>query len=52
MASYITAVKAALEKKQAAQHPDAKPAKGSKLVKKTAPQPVGKPVKKVTGRGG
>ena len=53
MASYITAVKAALEKKHAAQHPDSKPAKGSKSVKKTtAPQPVGKPVKKVTGRGG
>ena len=53
MASFITAVKSALEKKQAAQHPDAKPAKGSRSVKKTtAPQPVGKPVKKVTGRGG
>jgi hypothetical protein len=53
MASYITAVKAALEKKHAAQHPDAKPAKGSKSVKKMAPPvPVGKPVKKVTGRGG
>ena len=53
MASFITAVKTALEKKHAAQHPDAKPAKGSKSVKKTtAPQPVGKPVKKVTGRGG
>jgi hypothetical protein len=52
MASFITAVKSALEKKHAAQHPDAKPAKGSKSVKKTAPQPVGKPVKKVTGRGG
>ena len=45
MASYITAVKAALEKKHAAQHPDAKPAKGSKSAKKTtAPQPMGKPV--------
>ena len=53
MASFITAVKSALEKKHAAQHPDAKPVKGSKAVKKpTAPQPVGKPVKKVTGRGG
>ena len=52
MASFITAVKSALEKKHATQHPDPKPAKGSKSVKKTAPQPVGKPVKKVTGRGG
>jgi hypothetical protein len=53
MASFITAVKSALEKKHAAQHPDAKPTKGSKSVKKTtAPAPVGKPVKKVTGRGG
>jgi hypothetical protein len=53
MASFITAVKSALEKKHATQHPDAKPAKGSKSAKKTtAPQPMGKPVKKVTGRGG
>jgi hypothetical protein len=53
MASFITAVKSALEKKHATQHPDAKPAKGSKSVKKTTtPTPVGKPVKKVTGRGG
>ncbi len=33
MASFITAVKSALEKKHAAQHPDAKPTKGSKSVK-------------------
>lgn len=53
MTSYITAVKAALEKKHAAQHPDAKPAKGSKSARKpSAPAPVAKPVKKVTGRGG
>ena len=53
MASFITAVKLALEKKHATQHPDAKPAKGSNSVKKpTAPQPVGKPVNKVSGRGG
>ena len=53
MVSFITAVKSALEKKHATQHPDAKPVKGSKSAKKTtAPQPVGKPVKKVTGRGG
>ena len=53
MASFITAVKSALEKKHATAHPDAKPTKGSKSVKKpSAPAPVGKPVKKVTGRGG
>ena len=53
MASFITAVKSALEKKHAAQHPDAKSTKGSKSAKKPiAPQPMGKPVKKVTGRGG
>ena len=53
MASFINAVKSALAKKQAAEHPDAKPAKGTKSVKKTsAPVITGKPVKKVTGRGG
>jgi hypothetical protein len=53
MASYITAVKEALAKKQAAEHPNAKPSKNSKSIKKTAPPvPAGKPVKKVTGRGG
>jgi len=52
MTSFITAVKTALEKKQAAAHPDAKGGT-SKTAKKTAP-PVasGKPVRKAAGRGG
>jgi hypothetical protein len=48
----IKGLKAALEKKHAAQHPEAKDNKDATVKKKTAP-PVGagKPMKKAAGRG-
>jgi hypothetical protein len=53
MAKLTDTLKAALEKKHAAAHPDAKlDGQDSKTKpKRSAPVITGKPVKKVTGRG-
>ena len=51
---FITAVKQALDRKNASAHPDAKLSKTQqKAVKRSAPlAPAGKPVRKAAGRGG
>jgi hypothetical protein len=52
MSKFTDTLKAALEKKHAAAHPDAKSdSKDDSKSKKTVPVITGKPVKKVTGRG-
>lgn len=53
MSKFTDTLKAALEKKHAAAHPDAKSENtdGKSKTKKTPPVITGKPVKKVTGRG-
>lgn len=53
MTKLTDAIKAALEKKHAAAHPDAKSDGKDDKAKTKKPMPVitGKPVKKVTGRG-
>ena len=55
MTKFTDTLKAALEKKHAAAHPDTKTdAKedGKTKIKRSPPVITGKPVKKVTGRGG
>ena len=51
---FITAVKQALDKKNASAHPDARLSKTQqKAAKRSAPlAPAGKPVRKAAGRGG
>lgn len=51
---FITAVRQALDKKNATAHPDMKLSKTQqKAAKRSAPQtPSGKPVRKAAGRGG
>jgi hypothetical protein len=51
---FITAVKQALDRKNASAHPDAKLSKTQqKAAKRSAPlAPAGKPVRKAAGRGG
>jgi hypothetical protein len=52
MSKFTDTLKAALEKKHAAAHPDTKSESDNKSkVKKPVPVITGKPVKKVTGRG-
>lgn len=53
MSKFTDTLKAALEKKHAAAHPDVKSDSESSKTKTKTPMPVitGKPVKKVTGRG-
>ena len=53
MTKHTDALKAALEKKHAATHPDAdaKDTKGKAKSKPGAMAPAAKPMKKVTGRG-
>ncbi len=53
MSKFTDTLKAALEKKHAAAHPDVKSDADSNKTKtkKTVPVITGKPVKKVTGRG-
>ena len=51
MTKFVDSLKKALLKKQAAQHPDAKPDE-SKPVMTKPPVLANRPVKKVTGRGG
>ena len=54
MSKFTDTLKAALEKKHAAAHPDTKSENkddGKSKTKKPVPVITGKPVKKVTGRG-
>jgi len=53
MTKFTDTLKAALEKKHAAAHPDSKTEgdTGKSRARKTPPVVAGKPVKKVTGRG-
>jgi len=53
MTKFTDTLKAALEKKHAAAHPDSKAEvdAGKSRARKTPPVIAGKPVKKVTGRG-
>ncbi len=53
MSKFTDTLKAALEKKHAAAHPDVKSdsESGKTQTKKSVPVITGKPVKKVTGRG-
>ena len=53
MTKFTDTLKAALEKKHAAAHPDAKndSQDGKTKTKRSPPVIAGKPVKKVTGRG-
>ena len=54
MSKFTDTLKAALEKKHAAAHPDTKSDSkddGKSKTKKSVPVITGKPVKKVTGRG-
>jgi hypothetical protein len=49
--SLTSAIKDALAKKHAAQHPDAKDAKDTKKIKSGPPVITGKPPRKAAGRG-
>lgn len=53
MTKFTDTLKAALEKKHAAAHPDTKAGEDSttKKARKSPPVITGKPIKKVTGRG-
>lgn len=53
MSKFTDTLKAALEKKHAAAHPDTKSDtdSGKSKIKPSVPVITGKPVKKVTGRG-
>ena len=53
MTKFTDTLKAALEKKHAAAHPDTKTGEDSaqKKVRRSPPVITGKPVKKITGRG-
>ena len=49
---FTDALKDALAKKQAAQHPDAKKSKNGKTKRSGAPAIAGRPVQRTVGRGG
>ena len=49
---FTDALKDALAKKQAAQHPDAKKSKNGKTKKSGTPVVAGRPVQRAVGRGG
>jgi polysaccharide deacetylase 2 family uncharacterized protein YibQ len=50
---FITAVKQALDKKNAVEHPDAKLSRTQqKAARRGTPAAAGRPMRKVTGRGG
>lgn len=49
---FTDAIKDALAKKHAAQHPEAKISKGGKVKKSGTPAVAGRPVQRAVGRGG
>lgn len=51
MSKFTDSIKAALAKKQAANHPDAKPEETQNKSPGKAPVVANKPQKKITGRG-